>query len=435
MPGDSSLASLLREQAIAVETAVLDAAIQKAARRTLPLYLVGGAVRDLICGRWAHDLDFVVEGDATKLAESVAAELGAELKVHDRFATATVELEACHFDFASARRESYALPAALPVVEAGTLEQDLARRDFAVNAMAVQLWPGSREDLIDPFGGRDDLRAKTLRVLHPKSFVDDPTRILRGVRLEMKSDLRLSAEAVELANRAVDEGILDRLSGDRLRRELELLFTEATDLRAAASRLEELHILRALASRLSLSSTTFEWLERLSTVPAETTDSQSFGSDRWMSSLRVLSEGLDRSDRDFLARRLSIQGEARERLVDGVDRVCAIARQLAAPDLPPHRADELLRETNTEDRLLLLASRRSNVREWVEKWIRELRSIGLGITGEDLVRRGFEPGPRIGEALAATRRARLDGRIEEHGELAFALDYLASNRASSENGA
>lgn len=433
MPGDSSFASSLREQATALELSVLDAATAEAKSRAVPLYLVGGAVRDLLSDRKVGDLDFVVEGDVTKLAGSVASTLGAELRTHKRFGTATVEYEASHFDFATARREDYPAPAALPVVEAGTLEQDLARRDFTVNAMAVQLWPDTRDDLIDPFGGREDLARNRLEVLHAKSFIDDPTRILRGIRLELKSPLRLSEGALELANRAVDEGAFESLSGDRLCRELELLFGEASDLRAAATRLEDLHVLRALSPSLSLTSTSTEWLSRLATVEPESSDSEKFGRHRWMSALRVLSEGLDRSDRDGLARRLAIEGGARDRLVDGVDRVCAIARQLAAPDLPPHRADELLRETHSEDRILLLASRRATVREWVERWILELRPIELEITGDDLLRHGFGPGPRIGQALAATRRARLDGRIRVDGELAYALDQLASHPGSSEN--
>ena len=432
-----SLASRLRSRASATEREVIDAAILAAEARSVPLYVVGGAVRDLLVDRPSHDIDFVCEGDAVSLGEAIAQDLAARLQRHGRFGTATLHHGGLHFDLATARREAYAQPAALPTVSAGTLEEDLARRDFTVNAMAIRLWPAAHDDLVDPFAGRQDLEAGVLEILHPRSFLDDPTRALRAVRLEAKSNLRLSPSAVGRVDEAIREGAFERLSGDRLCAELEALVSEAPDPSAVALRLEELLLLRVLGPRLQLRATTTAWLARLGAVssPLFSDDAATASKARWMAVLRVLVSGLDRSDRSLVARRLALEGAAREHVVDGLERLAGVARQLAAADLPPHRVDELLRDLHAEELLLLAAAKRPTVRRWVERWWLDMRPIQLTITGDDLVERGFPPGPQIGQALAATRRARLDGRIDAEGELGFALDDMDSLRLPGDNGA
>jgi tRNA nucleotidyltransferase (CCA-adding enzyme) len=189
------------------------------------VYLVGGAVRDELLGRTPKELDFVVEGDAIAVARRAAQRLDAQLTVHERFGTATVRTATDAFDLTSARTETYERPGALPTVRLGaTIEQDLARRDFTVNAIARALdgrevaWPGAHEDL----------RAGTLRVLHDRSFVDDPTRMLRLVRYAHRLGFAPDPHTAAL----VDVGLLATVSQERVDREIRLLLAESPHLLA-----------------------------------------------------------------------------------------------------------------------------------------------------------------------------------------------------------
>ena len=197
------------------------------------VYLVGGAVRDRLLGRTPKELDFVVEGDAIAVARRVAERLDADLIVHERFGTATVRTATDAMDFTSARTEHYERPGALPTVTLGaTIEQDLARRDFTVNAMAERVsdghcvrWPGAREDL----------ETKTLRVLHDRSFEDDPTRMLRLVRYQH----RLGFAPDEHTAALIDFDLLKTISADRVNREVRLILEEAPHLLGAYGALSD----------------------------------------------------------------------------------------------------------------------------------------------------------------------------------------------------
>jgi tRNA nucleotidyltransferase (CCA-adding enzyme) len=184
------------------------------------VHVVGGAVRDVLLDRSPHELDLVVEGDAVEVARRAARRLGGRLTVHDRFGTATVSSDGFAFDLAGARRETYPRPGALPEVMLGaSLQEDLERRDFTVNAMAVRLTDG---ELTAWPGAEDDLRAGILRVLHERSFSDDPTRILRLLRYSARLGFAPDAETDAL----IDPALFETVSGDRLGRELRLLLDE-----------------------------------------------------------------------------------------------------------------------------------------------------------------------------------------------------------------
>src|SRR5689334_16492099 len=188
------------------------------------VYVVGGAVRDVLLGRRPHELDFVVEGDAVAVARRAAERLGGEVTVHDRFGTATVTAPGAVFDLAGARRERYERPGALPEVELGApLSEDLARRDFTVNAIALHLADG---ELTFHPGAREDLDARRLRVLHDGSFRDDPTRLLRLARDAARLGFAVEARTDELAAEAVAGGAVDTVTGSRLGAELRLLLRE-----------------------------------------------------------------------------------------------------------------------------------------------------------------------------------------------------------------
>jgi len=191
-------------------------------------------VRDLLLGRAVRDVDLVLEGDALDFARRLADRLGAALRVHERFGTATLAWsDGRRLDVAATRRERYGRSGALPDVVAGVpIEQDLGRRDFTINALALELSRTPR--LLDPFGGRDDLRRGLVRILHAESFLDDPTRILRAVRYAARLGFRLAPETRNRLVAAAGEGALDRISADRVRREIRLMLEEPERRRALA---------------------------------------------------------------------------------------------------------------------------------------------------------------------------------------------------------
>ncbi len=379
----------------------------------VPAFLVGGFVRDLLLARDDRDLDVVVEGDGIAFAQRLAAAVGGRVKVHGNFLTATVvDPEGFPIDVATARREVYRTPAALPEVEASTLEEDLYRRDVTVNTLALRLGPEPGYELIDPFGGVRDLEAKTLRVLHADSFRDDPTRILRAVRLEQRLGFRIAPETLALIAEALADGAFDRLSGSRLKAELAKLLGDPVALSGVA-RLDELGILRAIDPRLAMDEAAVERLRRLLKPAAP-----------WRLVLMALVAGWEERDLARLADRLLLAGEER-RLLTGFPPRLAAARAVLSGNPVPHQVAEALASLAEEEILLLAAEGDETVGCWVRRYLDELRPLTLGVQGADLVAAGFPPGPRIGAALRETRAARLDGRIDADDELAYALAFLA----------
>jgi len=343
-------------------------AVREAARE--PVYLVGGAVRDLLLGRGRADVDLVVEGDAAALAER----LGAEVVAHERFATAKLTLDGHGLDFATARTESYSQPGALPVVEpAASLEQDLARRDFTINAMAIPLQDEAR--LVDPHGGRADLDAGLLRVLHPRSFVDDPTRALRAARYAARFGFALEPETGALL-RAADLGTV---SADRRAAELGRLAAEATAPRALALLLDW-GLIEPREGGIELATRVAELLDA---APWQ-------GEAPRPKALLTAALGVAGGDGELVAANPELPSEAVS-LAKGRDPVeLVIARALGA--------------------------------EWLDRYLREWRGVGLEIDGGDLIAAGVAEGPALGRGLEAALRAKLDGEIAgREQELALAL--------------
>ena len=204
------------------------------------VYLVGGSVRDILLGEPNFDVDVVVEGDAIALAHALAGQLEGRARAHRHFGTAVVLYgDDERVDVVTARSETYHAPAVLPAVEPGSIDEDLHRRDFTINAMAVSLKGENLGGLVDPFGGREDLEAGRIRILHDRSFVDDPTRILRAIRYEDRYGFRMDDETVRLARECIATGHVGDLSGARLRDELVALLEEG-DVSHAIPRLAEL---------------------------------------------------------------------------------------------------------------------------------------------------------------------------------------------------
>ncbi len=421
------LAELLREALATPLGERLALAAEVARERRLEIWLVGGAVRDLYLTGEIRDLDLLVDGDAAALAPHLAQRLEARLEVHPEFLTAAVvDREGVRIDLATARKEEYLEPGALPVVSSGTVEEDLARRDFTVNALAVRLDAERRFRLLDPFGGTGDLEQRLLRVLHDKSFQDDPTRILRGLRLEHRLGFDFEPNTAALVRQAMEQRVLGRLSGSRLWRELALLLEEQGPVARRIEHLAAIGVLAELHAKLEL---TEEFRVLLAQIDAGlqrgSSDGQAArGAERGPLYLVALAWPLSTTERAELAERLQLAGAARRLAVEGPDAVRRALRGLAADGAEPHEVDALLRPLAAEEILLLEVLGDDTVTEWVERWRSDLAQLRLTIGGNDLLARGVAPGPHIGRALQETRKARLNGVIGSADELEFALSRL-----------
>ncbi|HID56203.1 TPA: CCA tRNA nucleotidyltransferase, partial [Candidatus Poribacteria bacterium] len=221
-------------------------------------YAVGGFVRDLILGVPNLDLDVTVEGDGRRFAEVLARKMGGDVISYDRFGTATLSLGEGpieRMDVVTARRERYPHPGALPEVEPATIREDLFRRDFTINAMAMALNPNRFGQIVDFYGGLRDLRGKIIRVMHDMSFIDDPTRLFRCVRFEARYDFTVEPHTSSLFRRAIDEGMPLRVSRQRIWHEMKLILAEDLP-EKPIRRMSEVGLLRFISPDLEVSDET-----------------------------------------------------------------------------------------------------------------------------------------------------------------------------------
>jgi tRNA nucleotidyltransferase (CCA-adding enzyme) len=391
---------------------VVAAAHTLAKRRGVRLSLAGGVVRDLLLGNPVRDVDLVLEGDGPAFAKELAGAVKASVRVHDRFGTSVLTLpNGERVDVATARRETYASPGALPAVTfPATLAEDLARRDFTVNAMALELSPGRR--LVDPFGGVRDLARRTLRVLHPASFADDPTRALRAVRYANRYGFRIDAETRRAIARAVASGAFDHVSGDRVRRELVKIFAEPG--RAAAiRRLGRLGLDAAIAPELAMTADAVPRLRAAEVL------ARGYPGAGWLLFLLCWTDGLPERSLRRIADRLSLSGAERDRLLAWPATRRRIGRGLAGS-----RASEIARRIaalSTDEILAAAAVLPAADRRALLRTIRLSAKTPMLVRGEDLLAAGILPGAAIGAALERTRNALLDGKISSQDALSFAL--------------
>ncbi len=247
MPESIDISGKIQKQLPAELVDFMQVAGEMSAKRGQSLYLVGGVVRDLLLGRSNFDLDLVVEGEAISLAQRLAQVKPGKIIVHPRFNTAKIKWGEWSVDLTTARSETYVKPGALPQVKSGSISDDLFRSDFTINAMAVYLSPGRYGELIDLYGGRNDLEHKLIRILHENSFIDDATRIWRGLRYEQRLSFQLEPATLKLLKRDIPR--LDTISGDRIRHELELILAEEYP-EKVLRRAEELSVLAELHTTL-----------------------------------------------------------------------------------------------------------------------------------------------------------------------------------------
>lgn len=409
---------------------LLEEAGQLADRLNVPLYVVGGCVRDLLLGIENFDLDLVVEGDGMAFARQLAEWKHGRVKTHARFGTAIVILpDGVKLDVATARTEYYEYPTALPTVEQSSIKKDLYRRDFTINALAVRLNANRFGEVLDFYGGQRDLHDKVIRVLHGLSFVEDPTRVFRAIRFAIRFGFRLGRDTEALIQGAVKMNLFHRLSGHRLLEELKLLLSER-DPQSAVKRLADFELLRFIHPKLAWSSR----LENLLSAVEQAVDwYRLLYLDRkmevWLVYMMALIETLpERAVSEVLKRFPFSESEAAAIKTTRAGSHAILRRLAKRP--PPKPADtyRLLSGLSDETLLGLMAkSKGEAVKRQISAFLTSYQHVKPALTGADLKALGLKPGPGFKRILDRLLDARLNGEVKtEAEERAFVSRLIAA---------
>ena len=390
---------------------------RQASMLRMPLYLVGGVVRDIFLGRAVKDFDLVVEGDAIKLAHALASLHGGKVTAHSKFGTAKWFLPRSlapqgradeALDIISARSETYKQPAALPTVRLGRIEDDIRRRDFTINALAIRLDDPHFGELRDDLNGMEDLQHGIIRVLHARSFIDDPTRMYRAVRYEGRYEFKIDKDTLILIPEA--RFLVERLSAQRIRHELDLILDESNAVSMLA-RLDELGLLAAIHPLLSNFNTTHlaKW---------GASEAAQGRNARWLLWLMHLSE----QELQSLNKRLHFTADLSKMLLSGSS---LNSNLTALTGLKPSQSVELLDGYSLRAiETIYPVLPNGKIRDQLSKYLFEWRHVKPKITGHGLKKRGIKPGPKYAQILRRLRAAWLDGEVRSEEEEKLLLEEL-----------
>ncbi|MDQ6694654.1 MAG: hypothetical protein M3014_09580 [Chloroflexota bacterium] len=406
MDQNSGIARKLQDTLPPAIPELLRAATDLAEKHGWDIYLVGGFVRDLLLGIASLDVDLSVVGDAATLAEEVAQQSGATVRKHSRFGTATLTPQGggAHLDVVTARRETYASPGALPSVEEGTITDDLARRDFTVNALAVALRSNSPHQLLDPHSGMADLEAKVIRVLHSRSFIDDATRIFRAVKLATRLGFKMEQATVQLILEAVRDGVLATISTQRAIREVEFILQEPKASEMLAT-LERFGVLRAVHPELG-------WPYESGRMSFEDLNIDPLLREESLLAVMAAEYADEPPEAERIARELLLTAP-QVRLMRDAATLMGRWQSLSEEEQRPSRTYALLNDLGVRaleavERIpTLQSSGLAHLR--LQSYLTELRHTKPQLKGEDLQRLGVEPGPDFKLIQDRLRASRLDG--------------------------
>lgn len=405
---------------------------READKRSVGAFIVGGFVRDLFLGRKNYDLDIVVEKDAVGFARDIADIVKGALVVHHKFGTATVvnpwpswlgtpprPNSKFKIDIATTRKETYDEPAQLPKVEFSSLREDLYRRDFTINAMAVKINSEQFGLFIDFFGGTQDLSEGIIRVLHDGSFIDDPTRVFRAVRFEKRFSFRIEDHTEYLIKHALKKEMFGRTENQRIRDELILMLSEETALEAVL-RMKELNELRFIHPELTLSPNIKKHFRRMRGVIAwyRSNASGRRELDEWLVNFILVTMELSADQALEVAEKFVFTTSAAKRFLRFKECSSEVLGMLSQPQaLSPSRIWEALTALSHESMLCMLAvsdSERATRR--IKEFLSSYNTVKLKIKGEDIKKEGIPPGPLYRKVLKQVLYAKLDGKVSGREE-------------------
>ena len=397
-----------------------------AGRRHVRVYAVGGFVRDLLLGIPNLDLDLVVEGDGIRFAKALAQRYRARVTTHARFGTATVTLaDGQTLDVATARTESYEAPGALPTVQRSSIKEDLRRRDFTVNTLAIRLNAGHPGELVDLHDGLRDLQNKTIRVLHGLSFIDDPTRVFRAIRLEQRLGFQLDQDTAVLMTEAVKMGLLHCLSPSRLSAELHHVLLEREPVKTL-TRLAGSNVLQCIHPRLKWSpglarlmkavEKAVEWHAGFSRAPLASA---------WVVYGMALLDELPQPARQETLARFTFPRRQTQSLLWTSQVSSGLLRTLART-VKPSETFRALCNLPEETLLFLMAKTRSKrAKQNIVGMFTTYRRMKPVLNGTDLKTMGLKPGPLYNRILDLLLDARLDGTVETETDERHFVHQLA----------
>lgn len=394
------------------------------------VYCVGGFVRDILLHLPNYDVDFVVEGDGIAFAKALAKKFGGRVREHRKFKTAVVVLDSGEkVDVATARLEYYEYPTALPTVELSSIKMDLFRRDFTINALAVQLNPEHFGQLVDFFGGQKDIKAKNLRVLHSLSFVEDPTRIIRAIRFAQRFGFAIGGQTERLIKNAVDLNIFHQLSGSRIFHEIRLMLVENKPV-DCLKEMDKYKLLKAIHPLLSFDPAKQQILEEIEKVVAWYKLLYLDPKPRpWVIYFLGLCSGFNDSHVQVLTRRLNFTNKEIIFFTNLRQSIHVAVDKLFHWERGEQKISELyfiLESVPLEGLLYLMGrSQKEAMRRVISLYLTQFRTQSVDITGKDLKEMGVAPGPIYGRIMHDLLAACLDSTVTTREEqLAWVRNVL-----------
>jgi tRNA nucleotidyltransferase (CCA-adding enzyme) len=382
------------------------------------VYLVGGVVRDLLLGFPNLDLDIVVEGEGIEFARLLAHELKARVRSHRKFGTAVVILPSGRrIDVATSRTEFYEYPAALPTVESSSIRQDLYRRDFTINAMAVALTGEHFGEMLDFFGGLRDLERRHVRILHNLSFVEDPTRIFRAVRFEQRYGFQLERQTEILARRAVEMEIVGKLTNARVRDELVDIFSEPPPLPfKAVERLEDLGALGSLHPGLAVSPAMRERYQLIARHGEKALELAGQGVRRWIPAICAMLGDLPLHEAEKWCHQMRFKRDDTEAVLQCLERIPSLVEALDEGRPSPSEVADLLDPLRGEAIAYLYVLGGPRPRKLAASYLRRWKHVVPEIGGHDLADLGLKPSRSYADILSRVRAEKLDGKVRGRGQ-------------------
>jgi tRNA nucleotidyltransferase (CCA-adding enzyme) len=390
---------------------------QLAHQRGENAYAVGGFVRDLFLKRPVMDIDITIEGDGIAFAAALAEKTGARVEAFTRFGTSLVIMPGFgKIDIATARTETYEKPGDLPIVEKSGIAQDLFRRDFTINSMALNLSPDSFLKLLDPFHGLDDLKKGRIRALHPLSFVDDPTRVFRAVRFEQRFQKKIEPETQKWLSDSIRRRSMNTVSGERLRHEFQLIFKEPRPERAV-KRLAELEVLTFVHPSLGLSAATLKKTPQVvKTLDFFKKNKIALEDEKmvWFQTL-LLKSTVDQAE--SLSRRLMLSRTERKIVTESVHVHPVLLKTLSARKITASHMHRLLSPLAVEVQCFLMALAPPELWRRMAAYFLKMKNLKPWLRGRDLKFFGIPPGFRYSYILLEALNGQLDGRFKSKNEV------------------
>ena len=393
---------------------VLDKIIAITSEKKIKCYLVGGAVRDIILGKIPKDLDFVVDKKAENISSEIALELNGDVLSNSEFGTSKLSVKKSIYDIANARSETYAHPGALPKVTRNSIDKDLWRRDFSINSVAIQLTQDEDWQILDPTDGLTDISHGTIRVLHNKSFVDDPTRIFRAVKYSIRFGFSIDEKTEKLIGNCIKSNYINKISGNRILSEVSQILEE-NNFKTNIQLLSSLGILSSIHPKLKIGSAL---LDKLTKLNNDTKEDKS-------KLLTLFFSDINPENIDGICQRLDVNPKT-VKILHGIQTIKQNTKSLSKTKIINSELMMLLDKLDIESiSSIQLISKNESLRKNLSNFLDKLRFIKPKIAAKEIISLGIAPGPQIGNLLADIRFAVADGILKTvNEEKQFIIDKM-----------